>query len=137
MRVLKADFDIRVSVQSNDLIVSMGGEFFKRYPVGTGKYEKTPLGTFAIIEKIKKPVWWRPNGKEVPFGHPDNILGTRWMSLRATGETPDVRGYGIHGTWKEETIGKSESAGCVRLRNKDAEELFMIVPAGTPVTIGE
>jgi lipoprotein-anchoring transpeptidase ErfK/SrfK len=135
LRVLKAAFDIQVSLKKNELCLYMGGDFFKKYLVGTGKFDKTPLGTFAIIEKIKEPVWWHRNGKGIPYGHPDNILGTRWMSLRATGETPDVRGYGIHGTWDESTIGRSESAGCVRMRNKDVEELFMLVPVGTPVTI--
>lgn len=32
-----------------------------------------------------------------------------------SGCTPDVRGYGIHGTWIEESIGKAESAGCLRM----------------------
>ena len=32
-------------------------------------------------------------------------MGTRWMSLSATGDTPKLRGYGIHGTWEPETIG--------------------------------
>jgi lipoprotein-anchoring transpeptidase ErfK/SrfK len=59
------------------------------------------------------------------------------MTLRATGSTPDVRGYGIHGTWDESTIGKSESAGCIRMKNRDVEELYVLLPPGTPVTIGE
>jgi lipoprotein-anchoring transpeptidase ErfK/SrfK len=48
-----------------------------------------------------------------------------------------VRGYGIHGTWEPGTIGKQASAGCVRLGNADVEELFIIIPVGTPVTIVE
>ena len=73
----------------------------------------------------------------VPFGDKENILGTRWMSLTATGETPPARGYGIHGTWEPATLGKQSSAGCIRMRNSDVEELFMLVPEGTPVTIVE
>jgi lipoprotein-anchoring transpeptidase ErfK/SrfK len=83
-------------------------------------------------------VWYRPDGKEIPYtGKPDgdNILGTRWMNLRPTGETPRLKGYGIHGTWDNNSIGKAESAGCIRMRNEDVEELFMLVPENTPVVI--
>lgn len=135
LRVLDADFSIDVYKGSHELVLLMNGKFFKRYKVGLGKFDKTPLGTFEIYDRIVKPVWWRPDGKEIPFGHKENILGTRWMAIRATGATPPVRGYGIHGTWDEGSIGKSESAGCVRMRNADVEELFNLVPLGTKVTI--
>lgn len=135
LRVLDADFSVVVSKANHELLLLMNGKFFKRYKVGLGKFDKTPLGTFEIYDRIVEPVWWRPDGREIPFGHEENILGTRWMAIRATGETPQVRGYGIHGTWDEASIGKSESAGCVRMRNADVEELFNLLPLGTTVTI--
>lgn len=137
LRVLKADFKIEASKARNDLTLYMDGRFFKRYRVGTGKFGRTPVGTFEIYDKIVEPVWWRPDGREVPYGDPENILGTRWLAIRATGDTPAVRGYGIHGTWNNESIGKAESAGCIRMRNEEVEELFMLVPNGTVVTITE
>lgn len=137
LRIFSGDFAISVDRSRNELLVTLNGSYFKRYRVGTGKFEKTPIGTFKITEKIKEPVWWRPDGKEVPFGDPENILGTRWMTLRSTGDTADVRGYGIHGTWDDSSIGKSESAGCVRMRNPEVEELYTLIPVGTPVTITE
>ena len=136
LRVFAGKFELAVSKKRSDVVVYMNGEFFKRYLAGTGRYGKTPTGTFKLVEKQKEPVWW-PQGREVPYGHPDNILGTRWMTLKATGETPDVSGYGIHGTWDESSVGKASSAGCIRLRNRDVEELYVLVPVGTPVTITE
>jgi lipoprotein-anchoring transpeptidase ErfK/SrfK len=135
LRVFTGKFRLEVSKSRNDMIVYMNDQFFKRYRIGSGKFGKTPEGTFEITERIKEPVWWRPDGKEVPYGDKENILGTRWMTLRATGTTADVRGYGIHGTWEPDSVGKAESAGCVRMRNEDVEELFVLVPAGTPVII--
>ncbi|NLB69405.1 MAG: L,D-transpeptidase family protein [Lentisphaerae bacterium] len=131
-------FSILVSKTGNTLTLLLNREFFKTYPVGTGVQSKTPAGTFKIVEKISEPPWWPGDGRaSIPYGSPDNILGTRWLALEATGDTPKVRGYGIHGTWDNSTIGKQSSAGCVRMKNTEVEEVFMLVPRGTPVTIVE
>jgi len=135
--VLTGKVSIVVSKGRNDLVVRLNDTFFKRYRIGTGKYSKTPIGTFVVADRQKEPVWWRPDGKQIPYGDKENILGTRWMSIKATGSTADIKGYGIHGTWDDASIGKSESAGCVRMRNSDVEELYKLVTAGTLVTITE
>jgi lipoprotein-anchoring transpeptidase ErfK/SrfK len=135
LRVMTGVWRVDVLRRSNELVLSLNGRFFKRYTIGTGKHEKTPLGAFVVAERVREPVWWHPDGRQIPFGKPENILGTRWLALKATGDTPEVKGYGIHGTWDDSTIGKSESAGCVRMANRDVEELFTLVPAGTVVRI--
>lgn len=130
LRLFKGQFSIEVSKTRNDLLLKLNDRFFKRYPVGTGEYGKTPVGDFKITQKIAQPTWWRPDGKSFPYGHPENVLGTHWLSL-------DIPGYGIHGTWQPETIGKQASAGCIRMLNESVEELFTLVPEGTPVRIAD
>ena len=137
LNVFTGRVEIIVNKTRNDLLVRVNDAFFKRYRIGPGKYSRTPVGSFLIADRQREPVWWRPDGKEIPFGDKENILGTRWLSLKAAGDTPAVRGYGIHGTSDDVSIGKAESAGCVRLKNSDVEELFKYVPIGTPVTIIE
>jgi hypothetical protein len=44
-------------------------------------------------------------------------------------------GYALHGTDVPQSIGRSVSHGCVRLRNEDIETLYNTVPVGTPVYI--
>ncbi|NCC52560.1 MAG: L,D-transpeptidase [Spartobacteria bacterium] len=129
-RILNGTFRIVVDRSDNELEVFLNDRFFKLYKVGTGQYEKTPLGEFEITGRTAQPVWWRPDGKRVPYGDPENLLGTHWLSL-------NIRGYGLHGTWEPDTIGKHASAGCVRLLNEDIEELYTIIPIGTPVIIKE
>jgi lipoprotein-anchoring transpeptidase ErfK/SrfK len=123
-------FALAVSKSRNDLLVTLDSKFFKRYRVSTGEAAKTPIGTFKIIDKIAQPAWHKPGGKAIPYGDPENLLGTHWLAL-------DLPGYGIHGTWEPESIGGQTSAGCVRLLNPDVEELYTILPKGTVVTITE
>lgn len=137
LSVVTKPFAVQVSKTRRDLVLTLDGRFFKRYRVGTGMYGKTPVGAFVVADRIAQPTWWRPDGKSFPFGHKENILGTHWLSIRATGSTPPVQGYGLHGTWDDASIGKAESAGCVRMLNAEIEELYTLLPVGTPVTIEE
>ena len=63
----------------------------------------------------------------IPAG-PDNPLGTRWIGL-------STKGYGIHGTNVEDSIGKAASHGCIRMHRTDLEELFAQVEVGDEVEI--
>ena len=47
----------------------------------------------------------------------------------------DLPHYGIHGTIDPTSLGKQVTAGCVRMKNEEVEELYKIVPTGTQVTI--
>ena len=123
-------FALEVSKSRNDLVVTLDGAFFKRYRVATGVGGKTPVGTFKIVDKIEHPAWHVAGRTPIPYGDPENLLGTHWLAL-------DVEGYGIHGTWAPESIGSQSSDGCVRLLNDDVKELYTILPKGTAVTIVE
>jgi lipoprotein-anchoring transpeptidase ErfK/SrfK len=129
MRVFNGTFEVRINKTANDLVLQMNGRFFKRYRVGTGEFGTTPAGRYIIVDRIEQPPWWK-DGKVIPFGHPDNLLGTHYLKL-------DVPGYGIHGTWEPDSIGFQSSAGCIRLLNDEIEELFVLLPVGVPVWIEE
>jgi len=130
-------FELTVFKQSNSAVLTLNGQFFKRYEVGTGKSADVPDGTYAVRSKVKKPAYRPPGGAEVAFGHPQNLLGTRWVALSATGETPEANGLGLHGTWNESTLGRPSDAGRIRFRNADIEELCTLLPDGTLVNITE
>jgi len=127
LKISKAKYSILVDKSQNILILSSDGEVFKTYTVATGLNNSTPIGTYQIEEKIIDPTWHKA-GAVIPPGSPDNILGTRWLGLT-------LEHYGIHGTTDNSTLGQQITAGCVRMGNKDVEELYTIVPVGTEVTI--
>jgi lipoprotein-anchoring transpeptidase ErfK/SrfK len=63
----------------------------------------------------------------VPPG-PNNPVGIAWIGL-------DKPGYGIHGTPNPEQVGRTESHGCFRLANWNAEYLLKLVWIGMPVYV--
>lgn len=127
LRIWTGRFSVVVNKSQNLLFLKSNGEIVKTYRVSTGKDNITPVGTFKIINKLVDPSWTH-NGKLIPANSPENILGTRWLGF-------DIPSYGIHGTTQPESIGKQATAGCVRMLNKEVEELYSILPVNTEVTI--
>ncbi|MBI3317583.1 MAG: L,D-transpeptidase family protein [Candidatus Omnitrophica bacterium] len=129
LKVLKASFSVIVDKSQNTLTLKNGEEVLKVYPCSTGQGGITPTGSFRVVNRLVDPPWYTPEGV-IPPGDPRNILGTRWLGF-------DAPGYGIHGTTDPASIGKSVTQGCVRLANPEVEELFILLPEGTPVKIVE
>ena len=121
-------FSIVVDKSQNILTLKSGQDVIKTYHVSTGKNSCTPVGTFKIINKIVNPPWYKEPGVVIPAGDPKNVLGSRWMGISKPS-------YGIHGTTQPESIGQSVTEGCVRMRNAEVEELYVLVPEGVEVVI--
>src|SRR2546425_5619313 len=118
---------IVVSIPDHKLALIVGNRVVKTYAVAVGaKVSPTPAGDFKIAQRIPQPTYYAP-GKIVPPGE-GNPLGTRWLGL-------GQRGYGIHGTNEPRSIGRNVSHGCIRMRNRDIEELFEMVRAGDVVEL--
>src|SRR6185437_3318721 len=119
--------EIVVSLLHRKLALIENGEVIKIYPVAVGaEITPSPTGDFTIKTRIVRPTYYHP-GKVIPAG-PENPLGTRWIGL-------STKGYGIHGTNEERSIGKAASHGCIRMHRRDLEDLFARVKAGDRVQI--
>jgi hypothetical protein len=105
------------------------------------KVQKRPVGELHVLKAAQNPTYLfdpavftesaeaKKIGRKltIPAG-PNNPVGTAWIGL-------DRPGYGIHGTPKPELIGRTESHGCFRLANWNAEHLLQMAWAGMPVYI--
>ena len=135
LRIMTAKWRVEVIKREFRLYLYNGDKLFKVYTVGVGRQGRTPSGVFKISGKSVEPDWYY-NGKTIPYGNKENVLGTRWMALKPIkGTDTNLRGYGIHGTWQPESVGTQCSNGCIRMRNEDVEELFSIIPYGTEIVI--
>jgi lipoprotein-anchoring transpeptidase ErfK/SrfK len=118
---------IIISIPDRRLALLQDGQLVKVYPVAVGAIETpSPDGEFTIINHVVNPTY-RHADKEIGPGQ-DNPLGTRWMGL-------SLKGYGIHGTNVQNSVGKAASHGCFRMKKKDVEELYSRVRVGDAVSI--
>ena len=104
---------------------------------GGGRLE-TPAGTWKILGIAAMPTFrWDKGVLEhgvrtenfymLPIG-PNNPVGVAWIGLNKPG-------IGIHGTNSPQTIGRSQSHGCMRTANWDAVRLSKLVTKGVVVNI--
>ena len=117
------------------------GKVLAFYPATVGSaHDPLPAGKWKILGKRFNPefhynpnLFWDSENKNVkatlPPG-PKSPVGVVWISLSKAH-------YGIHGTPEPSTIGRTESHGCIRLTNWDAEELANMVGPGTPAILQE
>ncbi|MEN9675093.1 MAG: hypothetical protein RIS76_989 [Verrucomicrobiota bacterium] len=118
------------------------GTLLAHFPVSIGRVaEKRPVGALSVVVSVKDPNYTfdpavfpesaegRKLGRKllIPPG-PNNPVGMAWIGLSRPG-------YGIHGTPGPEQVGRTESHGCFRLANWNAEQLRRMISVGTPVRV--
>ncbi len=118
LKLISGPFNILVDTGSLTLTVYLHNQFVKEYPVGLGEEGLLPEGQYAVRSKLINPAWTHPQ-HPMAADDPLNPLGERWIGF--------YEEYGIHGTIEPETIGKRVSLGCVRMHEKDVEEVFDLV----------
>ncbi len=134
----------RVQVSKSQRTVSAydaDGKLLAQYPATMGsEHDPLPIGDWKIAVIQQNPwfnynpaLFWDAKPQDtkarIPPG-PNNPVGVVWMGLTK-------EHYGIHGTPSPSTIGHTESHGCIRLTNWDAEELSHMVQVGTPAILKE
>lgn len=126
-------------VWSADVSVGRGGVLSDRRTGRRWEFA-TPRGEFRVIGKAQSPRWRKPDWAYVEAGEPvpppedpsrlvEGELGAYVLNL---GD-----GYLIHGTKREELLGRPASHGCVRVGADDLSKLYAEVATGTRVFIFE
>ena len=136
--------DVVVTVSKRDSALTVqdaAGAVIFRAPVTTGsEHDPLPIGEWKVNGVQFNPsfnynpdLFWDADPAhskaKIPAG-PNNPVGLVWIDL-------SKEHYGIHGTPEPQTIGKTESHGCVRLTNWDALKLAGMVKPGTRVVFTE
>ena len=113
------------------------GKLVAAFTVTSGSgHDPLPLGDWKIVGVSKNPpfhynpdLFWDAAASDekatLPPG-PNGPVGVVWIDL-------SKEHYGIHGTPEPQTIGRTQSHGCVRLTNWDAARLAQMVDSSTDV----
>jgi lipoprotein-anchoring transpeptidase ErfK/SrfK len=108
------------------------------FPITPGKPQFIPVGDWKVVGMVTTPNFrydkqFLEEGTrgdqayQIPPG-PNSPVGIIWCGISKSG-------IGLHGTAYPRTIGRSQSAGCVRLANWDAIRLPDLIRPGARVIV--
>jgi lipoprotein-anchoring transpeptidase ErfK/SrfK len=132
---------VEVDKASQTVKAFTNSELVAFFPATVGSEEKpSPVGVLKVISIDANPYYrYNPDYRfkgvkskrafKIKPG-PNNPVGSQWIGL-------SEEGYGIHGTPNPSKVSKSESNGCVRLTNWDADKLAKLLKKGTEVAFVE
>lgn len=111
-------------------VVNAHGQIVAAWPMACGEHygnkqcegdRKTPEGIFTVQEVliVPQPEAWHAQ----PSDEQGSPYGPYFIRLY----TPPHTGIGIHGTNVPASIGSRATLGCIRLRNRDVEQLMHYV----------
>ena len=128
--LIVADPEAPANVANQSLIAA--------FPITPGKPQFIRYGIWTMQNAVELPVWRydqqlldtgkRSNNAINIAGGPNNPVGVLWCGLSKPG-------IGMHGTSDPETIGRSRSAGCIRLANWDIVRIPGLLRPGASVEI--
>ncbi|MDO5326113.1 MAG: L,D-transpeptidase family protein [Clostridia bacterium] len=112
----KNELLVWVELDRKRLTVYENGTAAAVFPIAVGSADTpSPIGVFRVVSRFVPEM---------------SGFGTRFLGLNVPWGA-----YGIHGTNHPDSIGSNASHGCIRLKVKDAEALYQMIPNGTPVVL--
>lgn len=128
---------ILVNLQQRKLYYVEGNGMAIEYPIAVGRQGSMGIGNnYTITRKATWPNWYptqsmrdkNPDLPKMVAGGPESPLGAAALYL---GNSL----YRIHGTNDESSIGTAASSGCIRMYNRDIQDLYARANTGAAVRI--
>jgi lipoprotein-anchoring transpeptidase ErfK/SrfK len=127
-----------VDTSQNLAAIWEGSKLIATFPVTPGQEKFIYRGDFKIKVMVNTPTFRYDKAMlktgvrseeyhKLPPG-PNSPVGIFWAGINKSG-------IGLHGTASPHTIGRSQSAGCIRFANWDAARLSTLIRPGARVEV--
>jgi len=112
---------IEIDLTHQRLYAYEGNRLVYNFLISSGKWGRTPTGTFKIWIKLRytkmeggskllRTYYYLPNVPYVMYFYNDQV--------------PAWKGYGIHGTYWHNNFGHPMSHGCINMKTEEAAQLY-------------
>jgi lipoprotein-anchoring transpeptidase ErfK/SrfK len=122
--VLSATTDnkrIEVDLATQRLYAFEGDRKIYEFIISSGKWNRTPTGTFRIWIKLR---YTKMEGGSKALNTYYYLPNVPYVMFFANDKVPTWKGFGIHGTYWHNNFGQPMSHGCINMRTEDAEKIY-------------
>lgn len=124
---------IEVDLTNQRLYTYEGDKLIHNFLVSTGKWGRTPTGTFSIWIKLRST---KMSGGSKALGTYYYLPNVPYTMYFYNAEVPKSRGYGIHGAYWHNNFGHPMSHGCINMKEEDVAQVYAWAnPSGDKNTI--
>ena len=123
-KVLGADDStkrIAVDLAQQRLFAYEGDNLVYNFLISSGKWGKTPTGTFHIWGKFR---YTKMEGGKKEFNTYYYLPNVPFVMFFSNDQVPAYRGFGLHGTYWHNNFGHPMSHGCINMKTEEAGFLY-------------
>lgn len=112
---------IEVDLTNQRLYAFEGDRKVFDFLISSGKWGRTPTGTFRIWTKLR---YTRMRGGVKELNTYYDLPNVPFTMFFANADIPTWRGFGIHGTYWHNNFGHPMSHGCINMKTEEAGQLY-------------
>lgn len=112
---------IEVDLTNQRLYTYEGDKLVHNFLVSTGKWGRTPTGTFRIWIKLRST---KMSGGSKALGTYYYLPNVPYTMYFYNDQTPKHVGYGIHGAYWHNNFGHPMSHGCINMKEEEVAQVY-------------
>ena len=112
---------IEVDLTNQRLYAFEGDTKVMDFAISSGKWGRTPTGTFQIWTKLR---YTKMEGGSKALHTYYNLPNVPYTMYFYNADTPRSQGYGLHGAYWHNNFGHPMSHGCINIQPENAGQLF-------------
>jgi len=116
-----ANKHIDIDLTNQKLYAFEENNLIYEFPISSGKWGRTPTGTFNIWIKLR---YSKMEGGSRAINTYYYLPNVPYVMYFSNSQIPQSRGYGLHGTYWHDNFGHPMSHGCINMKTEQAEKIY-------------
>jgi hypothetical protein len=112
---------IEVDLSTQHLYAYEGDQLIYDFLISSGKWNRTPTGTFWIWTKLR---YTRMKGGNPAIGTYYDLPNVPYVMFFYNDQVAKSQGFSLHGTYWHENFGHPMSHGCVNMKTEEAALIY-------------
>jgi len=112
---------IEIDLAKQTLYAYENNQLVYQFLISSGKWGRTPTGTFNIWGKFR---YTKMEGGNKTINTYYYLPNVPYVMFFSNNEVPNYKGFSLHGTYWHSNFGHPMSHGCINMKTEEAEKIY-------------